>query len=192
MPARKPKVKKKPIRRKKVVKKDFDIESLLLNNRQVLLYDSINEKSAKYIIERLIALDIVNKQPIDIWIHSGGGSTHAAFAIIETMKRIKSPVRTIINNIACSAAAMISIAGDERLAFTYSTWMQHPTAEWNDDYVHFVKDHMKFVDKREELVNDFHREYTKLTEKDIKKYLNGELWLIGDELKTKGIVDKIF
>jgi len=182
---------KKPIKRKKVQKKEFDIKSTLYHNRQLFLKEDIDGKSSMHLVRELIALDTVNHEPIDLWINSNGGSCWDGLAIINAMQKIKSPVRTIINNRACSMASVISVMGDERLSFEHSTWMQHPMSSWNEGYLSDMRDYVKYLTRLDEVIVALMEENTKLTKEQIKKFKNGELWLIGDELKQCGIVDKI-
>lgn len=170
---------------------NFDVDEMLFKNRQIFLYDDIDSDSAKDICTKIISLDISETAPITLWIHSDGGCVHSALAIISTMKKAKSPIITIINNVACSASAIISICGDKRYAFDNSSWMQHPTSEMFDDYIQFTKDRMRFGDKMEKLINEIHLECTKLTQRDVDKYNHGELWILGKQLVRKGIVDEI-
>ena len=182
---------KKLIKRRKVKKKEFDIKSTLYHNRQLFLYNEIDSKQSMHLVRELIALDTINHEPIDLWINSPGGSCDAGLAIINTMTKIKSPVRTIINNRACSMASVVSVMGDERLAFKDSTWMQHPMSSWNEGYVNDMEDYLIWLKKLDKRIIALMEENTKLTPSQIKKFKRGELWLIGDDLKQCGIVDKI-
>lgn len=189
---KRPKVLKLSQRNKKSDNNDNESEDILFKNRQIFLYDEIDSDMAKDICSKIISLDIQKEAPITIWIHSDGGCIHSALAIIASMKQAKSEIITVINNLACSAAAMISICGDKRIAFEYSAWMQHCSSESLEDYVKFIKDRMRFGDKIEKIIDDMHKSKTKLTERDINKYQNGELWILGSQLIKKGIVDELW
>jgi len=188
-PKKKPK--KKPIVRKRVKKKEFEIKSTLYHNRQLFLFEDIETKSAMHLIREMIALDSINHEPIDLWINSPGGSCNAGLAIIDVMTKIKSPVRTIISNRACSMASVVSVMGDERLAFKDSTWMQHPMSAWNEGYLNDMRDYLKYLEKLDDIIIDLMRENTKLSKPQIEKFCHGELWLMGKELVDYGVVDKI-
>lgn len=182
---------KKSIKRRKVKKKEFDIKSTLYHNRQLFLYNNIENRQSMYLVRELIALDTINHEPIDLWINCPGGACDAGLAIINVMLKIRSPVRTIINNRACSMASVISVMGDERLAFKDSTWMQHPMSSWNEGYLNDMEDYLVWLKKLDKRIIALMEENTKLTPSQIKKFKRGELWLIGDDLKQCGIVDKI-
>lgn len=182
---------KKPIKRKKVKKKEFDVKSTLYHNRQLFLYNDIESKQSMHLVGELIALDTINHEPIDLWINCPGGSCDAGLAIINTMIKIKSPVRTIINNRACSMGSVVSVMGDERLAFKDSTWMQHPMSSWNEGNLTDMDDYLIWLKKLDKRIMDLVEENTKLTQSQIQKFKRGQLWLIGEDLVDYGIVDKI-
>ena len=62
---------KTPVRKKKNNK--IEIDQILLNSRQVFLFDDVNEDSAKEINMRLLALDKMSTDPILLYINSPGG-----------------------------------------------------------------------------------------------------------------------
>ena len=172
-------------------KEHEDAEDILYKNRHIFLYSDIDSDIAKEVCSKIISLDMKEDAPITLWLHSDGGCVHSALAIIASMKQAKSTVITVINNVVCSASAIISICGDKRLAFPHSTWMQHSTSESLEDYVQFIKDRMRFGDRIEKIIDKIHTDHTKLTARDIEKYQRGELWLLGKQLIQKGIVDEI-
>lgn len=188
-PKKKAPVKKKPVRRRATGK--LDVEDRLLKDRQVFLDTVVTSESISVLIKKIIVLDTISSDPINMWIHSPGGSCHAGLALIKIMKSVKSPIVTIINNMACSMGAIISVCGDKRLAYDVSSYMLHPMASWSSDYVNFMKDRMINTLRLEETIDKIIADHTKLTKRDFDKFHNGELWLVGDELLQKGIIDGI-
>lgn len=179
-------------KRKKTTLYTFDPKQLLHTHRQLFLYGEINEQTANHIKQNLLAFDIISQQPISLWISSPGGSCSAGLSIIEVMQHIQSPVITIISSEVCSMASMISIVGDKRLAFkNTSVWMQHPIASGQKDYLPFIKDRTAFLARYNEILLKIMKDNTKLIPSDYKKIEAGELWLTGEELIEKGIVDKL-
>lgn len=170
-----------------------NIEKELLNNRNIYIFDTINDTLATKVIQQLMYLDSVNsKKEITIWINSGGGYVTDGLAIIDTMKQIKSPITTIIKGHACSMAAEISINGNTRKMTRHSVWMSHDMAGgiWGD-YTTKVMDrakHLKHV--QETLLNNL-KVNTKLTKNDLKKAQHGELWLTPEQCIKKGIVNEV-
>jgi len=183
-----------PKKRKKHKKydKDIQIDQILFKNRQLFLFENIEEKITKELVREIRALDTVNHKPIVLYINSPGGSVSDGFAIIDAMKGIKSPVVTIITGEACSMAGLISIAGDKRYMTSNSYWMGHDLAGGiGGDYTTKVLDRAKYLGKYQKQLEDFIKIHTKLTDKDIIKGRHGELWLNAEECYNKGIVDNI-
>jgi ATP-dependent Clp protease protease subunit len=179
-------------KRKKDTLFEFDPKHILHLHRQLFLHGGINDASANFIKQNLVAFDIVSNQPITLWITSPGGSCSAGLSIIEVMQRIKSPVITVISGEVASMASYISVCGDVRWAFLGSSiWMQHPLASGQQDYLPFIKDRTAFLAKYNQIMIKLLQEHTKLTEEDYKKIEAGELWVFPDELISKGIVDKL-
>jgi ATP-dependent protease ClpP protease subunit len=88
-------------------------------------------------------------------------------------------------------AALISIAGDKRMIYTNSYWMQHSTSDIVGDYIQYIKDRTKFLCEFEGRTEKMLRLRTKLSNMDISKIRSGELWLNADQALAKGVVDEV-
>lgn len=182
---------KKPARKKRLIKYDFDIEQTLLKNRQLMLFGSIDEENSEDIIEKLFALDTLNKNPITIYINSPGGECDSGISIINTIKTINSPVNTVILGEACSMASSISIQGDKRFCYENSVFMVHDMSVDLSDYSLKAKDRAKFNEKYYNLLEKQLKENTSLSDEDLELARSGELWLFSDEMLEKGVVDEV-
>lgn len=170
----------------------IDIDQILLKGRQLFLFEPVSQSSAKRIIERLIALDKINKKPIVLWINSGGGTLSDGYAIIDTIKQLRAEVITIIVGEVCSMAGIISIVGDRRFMTEHAVWMSHDMAGGiRGDYTTKVLDRAKFLKKEQERLFNFLRKHTKLSDKELARAKTGELWFYAEDCKKKGIVDEV-
>ena len=181
--------------RKKLKKRDIPdikVDQILLRDRQLFLFESINEKIAKGIVQNLYALDVINHKRIILKINSPGGSISDGVAILDAIRTIKSPVITWITGEVCSMAALISVTGNYRVMTKDSIWMAHPPREGvSSDYFNFERDRIKRLDLSEKVGDEILKKYTKLSPEEIIKSKTGELWLSAKECLKKGIVDKI-
>lgn len=185
---------KKPKKRKPVYKKqkqEFDVEGTLLRNRQLFLYDHVDDDSVLKLCKQLYALDTLNHDPIMLYLNSGGGSCSAGLALINTMKTIESPVVTIVNEEVCSMGGHISVAGDKRVCYEDSVWMAHDASTYMEDYFGKIEDRASFLKKYKQMLDNNLRNHTELTEQELLRAKNGELWLFADDMLEKGIVDEI-
>jgi len=181
-----------PPKRKKVTLHSFDPREILHLHRQLFLYGPITDSVAHKIKQNLVAFDIVSNTPITLWLSSPGGSCSAGLSIIEIMKKIQSPVVTIISGEVASMASMISICGDQRYAFSTGIWMNHPMSSGQGvEYLNFIKDRTAFLARYNDILIKILKENTKLTPSDYKKIDGGELWLNSEEMLERGVIDKI-
>lgn len=170
----------------------IEADQILLQSREIFLTEAIDEKASAKIVKELLALDKLNHKSITLWINSPGGTVHGGLAIVDIIKKISSPITTIIIGKACSIAGIISLVGKKRLMTANSVWMAHDMSGGvGSDYTSKVLSRTKFLKQYRELLLQILINKTKLTKLDLTKALNGELWLFPEECKIKGIVDKI-
>ena len=110
------------------VERAFDIYSLLLRERIVMLNMPINDQVANVIISQLLYLDREDPdKDISLYIHSPGGSVTAGLAIYDTMQLIRPEVSTICLGMAASMATILLTAGakGKRYALPHATIHMH-------------------------------------------------------------------
>jgi ATP-dependent Clp endopeptidase proteolytic subunit ClpP len=167
-------------------------ELILAEARYILLYEEIDEITAREINTKLIAMSIKDpRKPILLEICSGGGSVGHGIAIMNTIRTIPSSVITYINGEACSMAGIISVVGDKRIIAPNSYWMGHSMTDGLHGTPQTIKDRAKYLDGLENELRVIFQEKTKFTEDDFQKMIKGELWLSPQESLTKGVADEI-
>jgi len=106
----------------------FDIYSLLLRERIVMLGSVINDQVANVIVAQLLFLEREDPdKDISLYINSPGGSVSAGLAIYDTMQLIRSDVSTICVGLAASMGTVLLCAGakDKRYALPNATIHMH-------------------------------------------------------------------
>jgi len=106
----------------------FDIYSLLLKERIVILGSPINDQVANVIIAQLLFLDREDPdKDISLYINSPGGVINAGLAIYDTMQLITPQVSTISFGLAASMATVLLCSGakGKRYALPNSTIHLH-------------------------------------------------------------------
>ncbi len=106
----------------------YDIFSLLLNERIILLTGEINDSTAASIVAQLLYLSSKDlKKDIYLYINSPGGSITAGMAIYDTMNFIKCDVSTICVGMCASMGAFLLSGGKKgkRYALPNSEIMIH-------------------------------------------------------------------
>jgi ATP-dependent Clp protease, protease subunit len=106
----------------------FDIYSLLLRERIIMLNMPINDQVANVIISQLLYLDREDPdKDISLYINSPGGSVTAGLGIYDTMQLIRPEVSTICLGLAASMATILLVAGakGKRYALPHATIHMH-------------------------------------------------------------------
>lgn len=106
----------------------FDIFSLLLRERIVMLNMPINDQVANVVISQLLYLDREDPdKDISLYIHSPGGIVNAGLAIYDTMQLIRPEVSTICLGMAASMATILLASGakGKRYALPHATIHMH-------------------------------------------------------------------
>jgi ATP-dependent Clp protease protease subunit len=110
------------------VERAFDIYSLLLRERIIMLNMPINDQIANVIIAQLLYLDREDPdKDISLYINSPGGVVTAGLAIYDTMQLIRPDVSTICLGMAASMATILLTAGTKgkRYSLPHSTIHMH-------------------------------------------------------------------
>ena len=96
----------------------YDIYSLLLKERVIMLGTDVNAQSANLIVAQLLFLN--REEPdkkIQLYIHSLGGEVYAGMAIYDTMRSIQAPVSTTAVGWTASFGTVVLIAGTKGLRY---------------------------------------------------------------------------
>ena len=185
--------KRRPRKKRVRISKKIDVDQILLENRQLFLFEPIDGEVARDLIKKIVALDRKKVAPIALYINSPGGCVDSGFSIIDSINGIDSPVITIIIGQACSMAGILSIAGKQRYMTEHSVFLAHDMSGGvhGGDYTTKTIDRVKFMKKEQEKCERFLAKHTKLTSEEIVKARHGELWLDSKDCLKKGIVDEV-
>jgi ATP-dependent Clp protease protease subunit len=106
----------------------YDIYSLLLKERIIILGTQINDQVANVIVAQLLFLEREDPdKDIQLFINSPGGVIASGLAILDTMNLIKPDVSTICVGMTASMATVLLAAGakGKRYALPNSTIHMH-------------------------------------------------------------------
>ena len=106
----------------------FDIYSLLLRERIIMLGMPINDQVANVIIAQLLYLEREDPdKDISLYIHCPGGIISAGLAIYDTMQLVRPDVSTICVGLAASMGTLLLCSGakGKRYALPNSTIHMH-------------------------------------------------------------------
>ena len=100
------------------------------DTREIFIYDEIGPAwlgmdSADDVVR---ALAILKDGPVNVRINSPGGSVFEGYGIYNNLRKHKGKVTTYNDGLAASAASIVFLAGEERIASSLSMVMIHEAA----------------------------------------------------------------
>ncbi len=96
----------------------YDIFSLLLKERIIMLGTPINDQIANLIVAQLLFLAREdNTKPIRMYINSPGGQVYAGMAIYDTMQQVECPVSTVAVGFTASFGTILLTAGTKGMRY---------------------------------------------------------------------------
>ncbi len=172
----------------------YDIYSRLLKERIIFLGEPIDDAVANTLIAQLLFLDAENsKEDIKIYINSPGGSVTSAMAMYDTMQHVKADVATICVGQAASAAAVLLASGakGKRFALPNARIMIHQVMGGVEGQQKDVEIQAREMLRIKNQINDIMARHTGQPLKKIEQDTDRDYFMIPDEAKKYGIIDKI-
>ena len=172
---------------------------LMWNTGIYYMADGFTFDSTKPIVQWIIEKNLLpsNERPkeLTLIINSPGGSVHAAFALIDTMKGSAIPIKTVVLGLIASCGVLTFMAGEKgRRILTPNTSILSHQYSWGSS----GKEHELFARVREfelstERMLEHYKKCTGLKEKVIREILlpPEDKWLSAKEAVKYGIADKI-
>lgn len=172
----------------------FDIYSLLLKERIIFLGGPINDALANVVVAQLLYLNSVDpKLPINLYIHSPGGTVYAGMAIYDTMKMLDTPVSTYSVGFTGSMATFLLSAGEKgkRFALPHSTIHMHPTGGGSQGYTEDVRIATCEQERLQTQVFHLMGKHSGHSWKEIEEFFLRDKYLNAQEAKDYGIIDEV-
>ncbi|THD69789.1 ATP-dependent Clp protease proteolytic subunit [Robertkochia marina] len=169
------------------------IDAALLDQRKVFLWGQVDDKSAKHVIDRLMYLDSLSNDEIQLIINSPGGYVTSGMAIHDTMKAIKSPVSTICTGLAASMGSILLSAGEKgrRFVYPYARVMIHQPSGGAQGQASNIEIQAREIIKTKEIGAKILAENCGQSVEKIMKDFNRDYWMNAEESLEYGIVDGI-
>jgi len=172
----------------------FDIYSLLLRERIVMLGMPINDQVANVIIAQLLYLEREDPdKDISLYIHCPGGIISAGLAIYDTMELIRPDVSTICVRLAASMGTLILCAGakGKRYALPNSTIHLHQAFGGAQGQAADVEIAAREIMRMQELIRGIIAKHTGQTLEKIVHDTDRDFYLNPQQAVEYRIVDEI-
>lgn len=170
-------------------------QSKFLEQRKVFLWGPVHDESAKKIVNQLLYLDALDsKKEITLYISSPGGVVISGMVIVDAMKMISSPVRTVCMGMSASMGAIILSQGEKgkREIWPSGRVMIHqPSIGGAYGQASDLEITARQMQKTKEESAQLLADATGKSFDQIMKDFDRDYWLDAQESLDYGIVDKI-
>ena len=172
----------------------FDIYSLLLKERIILLGTPINDQVANTIIAQLLYLDREDhERDIHLYINSPGGVITSGLAIYDTMRYLRPPVSTIGFGMVASMATVLLCSGapGKRFSLPNSTIHMHQPisgaqGQASDIEIH-ARETLRMQDKMRQIIST----HTDQPYEKIARDTDRDFFLSAHEALEYGLIDEV-
>jgi ATP-dependent Clp protease protease subunit len=172
----------------------FDIYSLLLRERIVMLGTPINDQVANVIIAQLLFLEREDPdKDISLYIQSPGGVINSGLAIYDTMQLIKPEVSTICVGVAASMATVLLAAGakGKRYALPNATIHMHQAFGGAQGQAADVEIAAREIMRLQDVIRGILSKHTGQTLEKIAHDTDRDFYLNPEQAVEYGLVDEI-
>ena len=149
--------------------------------------EALNIKIGKLVCD----YEMTEPPKIHLHINSYGGSIFAAFSVIDTIRRSKFPIVTIIDGAAASAATLISIFGHERQMTKHSYMLIHQLSSACWGTMAEIDDEHANLTELMERIYVLYEDKTLIKKSELKKLLKHDRWWNAETCLKRGLIDEI-
>lgn len=178
-------------------------EGVTVDENKVYFYAPVTDSTVLELNQALRALDVEMRcigvrfnlsqpLPIELHIHSDGGSLFSGFAAADTISSLKTPVHTYVEGAAASAATLMSVCGKKRFIMRSSLMLIHQLSALMVEGTHEqFRDEFTNQELLMSKIKDIYRAHTKLNEETLEDLLKHDLWLDANRCLELGLVDEV-
>ena len=166
--------------------RSYDIFSRLLNDRIIFLGEEVNDTTASLVVAQLLYLEALFALFALLGVSAG-------MAIYDTMQYIKCDVSTICIGMAASMGAFLLSCGakGKRIALPNAEVMIHQPSAGTQGKVTDMEIDVEHFLKIKQRINRIMAENTGKTPEQVKADSERDCWMIAEEAKEYGLVDKV-
>jgi ATP-dependent Clp protease protease subunit len=168
------------------------MDEKLFKSRSISIFGQINEKIARSVTEKLLALASESDDPITIYISSPGGHVESGDVIYDMIKFIKPQVRVIGTGWVASAATNIYLAAskENRYSLPNTRYLVHQPSGGSQGDATDIKIQADQIMKTKARVNKIISEETGRPLEQVQKDTDRDYWMAVEEAIEYGIVHK--
>jgi len=179
--------------KEKVRDKTPAIEERLFKARTILIFGGIDQKLAKEVSARLLALQSASDDPVTIFINSQGGHVESGDTIYDMIKFVKPDVRVVGTGWVASAGALIFTAAkpENRFSLPNTRFLLHQPSGGAGGTASDVAIQAKEIIRMRKRLNEIFARETGQPIERIEKDTDRDYWMSAEQAVEYGLVGKI-
>ena len=169
------------------------IDEKLFKSRAITIFGEIDDKVARSVTERLLALAADNDETISIYISSPGGHVESGDVVYDMLKFIKPTVRVIGTGWVASAATTIYLAAEKenRFCLPNTRFLVHQPSGGSRGVATDIAIQAQEIIKMRARINQLIADETGQPLDRVAQDTDRDFWMSAQEAKDYGIVGKI-
>jgi len=172
----------------------YDIFSLLLKERIIMLGTPINDQIANLIVAQLLWLASEDStKPIRMYINSPGGQVYAGMAIYDTIQQVECPVSTVAVGFTASFGTILLTAGTKgmRYALPNATIHLHQPLGGAQGQASDIAIQAQEILRLRTDLNAILSTHTGQSIERIQKDTDRDLYMSAQQAKEYGLIDEV-
>jgi ATP-dependent Clp protease protease subunit len=172
----------------------YDIYSLLLKERIIVLGTPINDQIANLIVAQLLYLAREDPtKPIRMYINSPGGVVYSGMAIYDTMRQVECPISTVAVGFTASFGTILLTAGTKgmRYALPHATIHMHQPLGGAQGQASDIAIQAQEIIRLRSTINGMLSEHTGKTVEQIAEDTDRDIYMTAEQAKEYGLVDEV-
>ena len=172
----------------------WDIYSLLLKERIIMLFTPISDPVSNTLIAQLLYLEREDPdKDINMYIQSPGGVISAGLAIYDTMQLIRPQVSTICVGMAASMATVLLCAGakGKRYALPHATVHMHQAMGGAQGQASDIAIAAREIARQQDMIRDIIVKHTGQPSDKVTHDTDRDFYLNPEQAVEYGIIDEV-
>tara|TARA_B100000315_G_scaffold115330_2_gene105866 strand:- start:1449 stop:2030 length:582 start_codon:yes stop_codon:yes gene_type:complete len=169
------------------------MDEKLFKSRAITIFGEINDKIARSVTERLLALAADSDDPIEIYISSPGGHVESGDVVYDMIKFIKPEVKVIGTGWVASAATTIFLAAqkENRFALPNTRFLVHQPSGGSRGDATDIAIQAEQIIKMKARINQLIADETGQPLERVAEDTDRDHWMSVEEAMDYGIVAKV-
>ena len=172
----------------------YDIFSMLLANRIILVGNEINDRTANTTIAQLLFLSSQDPEaPIQMYIQSPGGVVYSGLAIYDAMQTVPNPIITVAVGFTASFGTILLAGGSKgmRYALPNATIHMHQVLGGAQGQATEIEIQAREVLRLKARTTEILAKHTGKTVEAITRDIERDVYLTAEQARDYGLVDQI-